>query len=29
VDGECEIMSTPGAGTIIEVSVPLEKETHG
>jgi signal transduction histidine kinase len=29
VGGECVIMSRPAAGTIIEVSVPLEKETHG
>ena len=29
VGGECVIISRPAAGTIIEVSVPLEKETHG
>jgi two-component system sensor histidine kinase UhpB len=29
VGGECIIMSKPAVGTIIEVSVPLEKETHG
>jgi two-component system sensor histidine kinase UhpB len=29
VSGECVIISKPAVGTIIEVSVPLEKETHG
>jgi signal transduction histidine kinase len=28
VGGECAITSTPGAGTLVEVSMPLEKETH-
>jgi signal transduction histidine kinase len=28
VGGECAILSTPGVGTAIEVSMPLEKETH-
>jgi signal transduction histidine kinase len=28
VGGECVILSRPGVGTLIEVSVPLEKETH-
>ncbi len=29
VGGECVIASRPGAGTFIEVVVPLEKESHG
>jgi signal transduction histidine kinase len=28
VGGECVIISRPAVGTLIEVSVPLEKETH-
>jgi two-component system sensor histidine kinase UhpB len=28
VGGDCGIMSEPGMGTLIEVSVPLEKELH-
>jgi two-component system sensor histidine kinase UhpB len=29
VGGDCVITSEPGMGTLIEVSVPLEKESHG
>jgi two-component system sensor histidine kinase UhpB len=29
VGGRCLITSEPGAGTLVEVVVPLEKETHG
>jgi len=29
VGGECVILSTPGAGTLIQVCMPLAKETHG
>ena len=29
VGGECMILSTPGAGTLIQVCMPLAKETHG
>jgi signal transduction histidine kinase len=29
VGGECVIQSTPGAGTLIQVCMPLAKETHG
>jgi signal transduction histidine kinase len=29
VGGECVILSTPGAGTLIQVCMPLTKETHG
>ena len=29
VGGECVIISKPAIGTIVEVSVPLEKEAHG
>jgi signal transduction histidine kinase len=29
VNGKCVISSEPGMGTLIEVVVPLEKETHG
>jgi hypothetical protein len=29
VNGKCVISSEPGMGALIEVVVPLEKETHG
>jgi signal transduction histidine kinase len=29
VGGECVILSTPGAGTLIQICMPLAKEAHG